>query len=126
MNRSLLYLVIMAAAMLAVGCSGGQAVNDSNATANSNTNIAINTPGNGNAANAAAEKGEYPAGVAEQFLASCEESGGKPDFCTCMFEKVQSEYTFEEFSTIESKITAGEPPKDFVEFTRKARAECAK
>lgn len=123
MKRSVFAFGLIAAVLVAGGCSGGQVGNDLNATTKSNTNISNS---NLSVSNATTDRGEYPAGVEEQFLKSCEESGSKPDFCACMFEKVQRRYTFEEFSEIETKITAGEPPKDFVEFTGQARAACMK
>ena len=68
----------------------------------------------------------YPQSAADAFLDSCEKAGSDRAFCACVFEKVQAKYTFEEFSVIESKIIAGTPPDDFIEFTGKARAACTK
>lgn len=133
MNRSHLgpVLLIVFSMLVSFGCSGDQPAANSNA-ANAG-NAAANQPvvsnsnaGSANANNESAENGKYPASVAEEFMKSCEESGGTKEFCTCMFDKVQQEYTFEEFSTIETKISAGEPPDEFVEFTGKARAACTK
>ena len=119
-------ILIIVVALAGAGCSGDQPAANTNAGTNANiTNINVANSSAGSA-NVAAEKREYPAEVAEEFMKSCEESGSPPAFCTCMFEKVQKEYTFEEFSTIETKISAGEPPEDFVEFTGKARAACTK
>lgn len=97
---------------------------------NSSGNSSGNTPDtsavtNATAVNSAANR-EYPRATADAFLESCEEAGSAGSFCTCVFEKVQAKYTFEEFSVIESKLVAGTPPPDFVEFTGKARAECTK
>lgn len=69
---------------------------------------------------------EYSESVAEEFRKGCEGSASTPAFCACVFEKVKQKYTFTEFSEIERKILAGEPSSDFVEFTRKASAECGK
>ena len=95
-----------------------------------------NTPANAGASNASAVTNtaaansngsrEYPEETEDAFLDSCEDAGGTEPFCTCVFEKVEEKYTFEEFSVIESKLVAGTPPEEFVEFTGKARAECAK
>jgi hypothetical protein len=128
MNGSILSsgVLVVAFVLVGAGCSGDQPATNTNPGTVANTtniNVANNNAGN---ANAAAEKREYPAEVAEEFMKSCEESGSPQGFCTCMFEKVQQEYTFEEFSTIETKLNAGEPPDDFVEFTGKARAACTK
>ena len=124
-----LFLLIAVSMLVCFGCSGDQpAANAENAgTATANPPIAANSNGGSANANAeTAENGKYPASVAEEFMKSCEESGGKKEFCSCMFDKVQQEYTFEEFSVIETKISAGEPPDEFVEFTGKARAACTK
>ncbi len=133
MNRSHLgpALLIVVSILVGFGCSGNQpaansnVVNSGNAAANPPA-VANSNTGSANANTAATENGKYPASVAEEFVKSCEESGGTKEFCTCMFDKVQKEYTFEEFSTIETKINAGEPPDEFVEFTGKARAACTK
>ena len=132
MNRSYLgpALLIVFSILVSFGCSGDQPVANSNAVnagnVASNQPIAANNAGSANAGDAAAKDGKYPASVAEEFMKSCEESGGTKEFCGCMFEKVQKQYTFEEFSVIETKISAGEPPDEFVEFTGKARAACTK
>lgn len=128
MKGSILYsgVLVAALALIGAGCSNDQPVPNTNAGSNANTtNTAVANSNTGNA-NVAAENREYPAEVAEEFMKSCEESGSPSGFCTCMFEKIQQKYTFEEFSTIETKISAGEPPDEFVEFTGKARAECTK
>ena len=89
-----------------------------------------NSPGNSTTPNTAAANSignrEYPQSTVDAFLESCEKAGSNNAFCTCVFEKVQAKYSFEEFSVIESKLMAGTPPEDFVEFTGKARAECTK
>ena len=130
MNRSHLgsAVLIVLSVVVGFGCYGNQPAANTNA---SNSNAASQPAMNANsgAANANGTAGEdraYPQEVADEFLKSCEESGSKRDFCECVFEKVQQQYTFEEFSVIESKIIAGEPPEDFVEFTGKARAACTK
>jgi hypothetical protein len=133
MNRSHLgpALLIVLSMIVSFGCSGNQSAANSNAAdagnAAANQSVIANTNGvPANANNVEAENGKYPESVAEEFMKSCEESGGTKEFCTCMFDKVQQEYTFEDFSTIETKISAGEPPDEFVEFTGKARAACTK
>jgi len=131
MNRSRLgsASVIVFLALLGLACSGNQpAANTNAANANGgNQPAAVNAnSGTANANSTTAENRAYPQEVADEFLKSCEESGSKSDFCECVFEKVQQQYPFEEFSVIESKIIAGEPPEDFVEFTGRARAACTK
>ena len=69
---------------------------------------------------------KYPQSVADEFLRTCGAAGSNGEFCKCVFEKVQEKYTFEEFSVIESKLAAGRPQDEFVEFIGKARAQCTK
>lgn len=82
-------------------------------------------PANSNS-RASATVQAYPQSAVDAFLNSCEKAGSDRAFCTCVFEKVQAKYSFEEFSVIESKIIAGTTPDDFIEFTDKARAACTK
>lgn len=103
------------------GCGGGAA--NSNATTNTAANNVKNsapTAGNSNSARA------YPQETVDAFLKSCEGAGSDRTFCTCVFEKVQAKYTLEEFAAVEEQIQSGEPSKEFVEFSEKARAECEK
>lgn len=121
MKKTLLNLVALGAvsAFAFLGCSSGSS-NSANAIATNSNNVAAanaNDIGGGTA---------YPQSVADKFLESCEGAGSKPEFCACVFEKIQQKYTFEEFSVIESKLVAGQPPADFVEFSGKARAACTK
>jgi len=99
-----------------IGCAGSQPQTNSPANSSLPNTAAANSTGNR----------EYPRSTADAFLESCEKAGSNSAFCACVFEKVQAKYTFEEFSVIESKLVAGTPPEDFVEFTGKARAECTK
>jgi hypothetical protein len=46
--------------------------------------------------------------------------------CGCLLDKVQVKYSFEEFSSIEVRILAGQTPPDFLDFIGKSRAECSK
>ena len=119
MNRTT-SILILAIILMAVFSACASNTGNANSTAPGNTNAAAaNT-------NAAVETGAYPAEVAEEFIASCEEAGGTAEFCGCVFDKVKQAYTFEEFSAIEAKIAEGEPPADFVEFSGNARTECTK
>ena len=95
---------------------------------NTNTVTNRNSATTGAASNAAnsASKEDYPQDVVNEFLKGCEGAGSDRRFCGCMLAKVQAKYSFEEFSAIEAKISAGEPPDEFVEFSGKARAECMK
>lgn len=105
-----------------MACSGNAV---SNAGGNGRTsNASVPAPNAGNQDPAA--KHSYPQISVDAFLRSCEKAGSGRDFCSCMLDQVQAKYSFEEFSVIESKIVAGSPPEEFVEFSGKARAACTK
>lgn len=117
--RVLIFLVTISAALAA--CGGNAADTDSalNATANSNVTNAV-PAANSNTATA------YPRETVDAFLKSCEGAGSDRAFCTCVFERVQAQYSLEEFSAIEEDIGAGEPSDEFIAFSENARAECEK
>ena len=72
------------------------------------------------------EKGKpYPESVKSEFMKGCTKSSDEA-FCSCVFEKVQQEYSLAEFAEIEKKLKAGTPPKEFTEFTTKAASACRK
>ena len=128
----LVILVVTSFAAL-IGCS--QNPSGTNTPANSGspaTNTASNTLSPNTAANntgpsnSVTAKNEYPQSVTDEFVTACEGTGAQRQHCECVFEKVKQQYTVEEFSEIESKINAGEPADDFVEFSEKAREECMK
>ena len=100
------------------GCAGNAA----------NTKSASNvTPANTNAETSnSSSNSAYPQSTVDAFLSSCQQAGSDLTFCSCVLGKVQAKYSFEEFSVIESKLIADDPPEEFVEFTGKARAECTK
>ena len=103
------------------GCSG-----NANTNAGSNAKPTNASPAASNPASNPASKSDYPQSSVDAFLNSCQEAGSDLTFCSCVLAKVQAKYTFEEFSVIESKLIAGNPPEEFVEFSGKARAECTK
>ena len=106
----------LACSAFIIACSGSPPQTNSSANSTSPNTAAANSTGNR----------EYPRSTFDAFLGSCEKAGSSGAFCTCVFEKVQAKYTFEEFSVIESELVAGTPPEDFVEFTGNAWAECTK
>lgn len=69
-------------------------------------------------------KKAYPQEVEDEFLRSCQSAGSSPKFCGCVFDKIQGKYSLEEFSVIELKLSSGNPPDEFVEFTGRAKAQC--
>ena len=109
--------LVLTFCFLLVACSGN---------AGSNNAGSANASAKSDATSGAQGSDGYPPEVDDEFLKSCVDAGSNQKFCACMLEKVKSKYTFEEFSAIESKITAGAPPKEFVEFSGKSRAECMK
>lgn len=118
-------LILLIACCSAFAACGGNAVNTNTAT-----NTIVNSNANSNAANAIPANSNssqgYPKETADAFLKSCESAGSDKVFCACVFDRIQAEYSLEEFSAIEDEIQSGEPPKEFVEFSEKARAECEK
>lgn len=73
------------------------------------------------------KKHDYPSDVTQNFMNSCQStSDGNQKMCSCVLDKIQEKYTYEEFSSIEVKILAGQIPAEFLDFVGKARAECSK
>ena len=72
------------------------------------------------------KKNEYPSTVTQNFMNSCVTNGGNQEMCGCLLDKVQVKYSFEEFSSIEVRMLAGQTPPDFLDFIGKSRAECSK
>jgi hypothetical protein len=124
--RLWVFIVILILCVMYAACTGN--TGNTNSTANSNATANTNAAANivNTAAQTPAPKNEYPQNTVEAFLDSCEEAGSEREFCSCVLDKVREKYTFAEFSVIESKLAAGQPPQEFVEFTGKARAECTK
>ena len=121
--RLKIVVLILTFSTVQFACTGN-AGNTNNARATNDDRGNNSTPVGNTPAPAA--KAAYPQQVADEFLKSCEEAGSEASFCKCVFDKIQGKYTFEEFSVIESKMSAGKTPDEFVEFTGKARAECTK
>jgi hypothetical protein len=72
-------------------------------------------------------KHDYPSDVTQNFMNSCQmTSGGNQENCSCLLDKIQKKYTYEEFSAIEVKMQAGQTPTDFLDYVGKVRAECSK
>ena len=107
-------------AVILASCSRNE-VNPNSTPANNN---AANTASSANSGNATAKS--YPQETIDAFLKSCQGAGSEPSFCACVLDKVQAQYTFEEFAKIESQIQEGEPSREFIQFSEKARAECQK
>ena len=69
-------------------------------------------------------KNEYPIIATQNFMNSCQRSGGSQDNCACMLDKIQRKYTFQEFTPIEKKVNQNQSPKDFQEFVKLSKVEC--
>jgi hypothetical protein len=68
----------------------------------------------------------YPKETVDAFLKSCQGAGSDLPFCTCVLNKIQAKYSFEEFKALESKLAEGVPPEEFLEFTTRSRTDCSK
>ena len=134
MTKSIVLVLLLVLSTALVACSGSENAGNTNVAvtngSNQNVNATNEAKTNVSATNEAKQNvsatNEYPENVKDEFIKSCESAGSDRTFCGCVLDKVQSKYTFEEFSVIESKINAGQAPDEFVEFTGKARAECTK
>ena len=61
------------------------------------------------------------------YMASCKAtSNGNDKYCECTLNKIRDKYTVNDLQDIETKITAGKPPEDFLKFVRQAATECLK
>jgi hypothetical protein len=60
------------------------------------------------------DDGGYPAEVKENFLSSCTGNGGTDDACSCVWEKVTAEYSYEEFVKIEDDLAAGRGGEEII------------
>lgn len=70
------------------------------------------------------ETGAYPQEVVDEFIKSCQGAGSSAKLCTCLIDKIQEKYSFEDFNVIELKLGSGNPPEEFVEFAGRAKAGC--
>jgi hypothetical protein len=74
-----------------------------------------------------AKKHDYPSDVTQNFMNACQKTSGvNQKMCSCLLDKIQEKYTYEEFSAIEVKMQSGQTPQEVLDFIGKARAECSK
>jgi len=66
----------------------------------------------------------YPSDLVQNFMNACMQKGSNQEFCSCVLDKIQSNFTLEQFMEIENGITNGTSYPEFVAFTKKAREEC--
>lgn len=95
-------------------------------------NANVVPPAASNSANARADvpaprvNDTYPQEVVNEFVKSCRTAGSSGKLCTCLIEKIQEKYSFEEFTVLELKLKSGAPPEEFIEFTGRAKAQCTR
>jgi hypothetical protein len=69
---------------------------------------------------------DYPASFSESFINSCStSSSGKTQACSCVLDKIKTQYSYQEFLEIYAKIKKGEQQPEFTAFMNKARKQCA-
>ncbi len=116
--------ILLAISCISAACSSG--------TTNGNTVTNTAAPGTSPAANTSTTPSKstastgYPQDTVDAFLKSCQGAGSTAMFCSCVLKKVEAKYTFEEFKAIEGEIADGNPSKEFLAFTEKARTDCLK
>lgn len=67
---------------------------------------------------------DYPPAVRDQFIQSCTGSGGTNEQCTCALDRLEDEFTLEEFTEESVKFAQGEPSDEFREAVVNATLEC--
>lgn len=67
---------------------------------------------------------QYPENVRQNFINSCLQNGGSQQTCSCVYDKIQRRFTFEEYVKIESEIISGQMPEYFNNFISNAKSEC--
>ena len=56
----------------------------------------------------------YPREIVENFVASCRERGEEAN-CKCAIDRLQRQFTLEEFLALEARLARGEIPKEMVD-----------
>lgn len=62
--------------------------------------------------------------VRQNFISSCEDGGSSPEFCECVFGKVEKKYSQKQIDAIELKLRRGHSDMGYAEFVRKSSGEC--
>jgi hypothetical protein len=96
-----------------------------NSNADSDTKSKSNSSSNSEDESTIKKKYAYPAAFTQNFMNSCVNKGGDQSMCSCVLEKIQTQYTYEEISIIDSKAQANKTPAEFISFMGKARAACS-
>jgi hypothetical protein len=66
----------------------------------------------------------YPPDLVQNFMNACMKNGSNQEFCSCVLDKIQSNFTLEQFTEIENGMANGTNFPEFVQFTKKASEEC--
>jgi hypothetical protein len=118
---SILVVLILVCCSALFACSGN--AGNTNTVSPATNNPANAVPASNNPP-APAEQAAYPQEVADEFLKSCQGAGSDAKLCSCLFDRIQDKYSFEEFTVMELKLSNGEPPEEFVQFVGSAKAQC--
>ena len=62
--------------------------------------------------------------VHDNFTSSCIEGGSSPEFCECVFSKVERRYSQKQIDAIELKMRRGKSDLNYTNFIKKASQEC--
>ena len=69
----------------------------------------------------------YPEQVKQNFINGCAPKvKGNTALCSCLFEKIESKYSFSEYVKIEEQMKAGQTPQDFFRFIDSVTTVCFK
>jgi hypothetical protein len=69
----------------------------------------------------------YPGEVKQNFINGCAPKvKGNTALCSCLFEKIESKYSFSEYVKIEAQMKAGQTPQDFLRFIDSVTLGCYK
>jgi hypothetical protein len=76
---------------------------------------------------AAKKKNVYPESTIKNFMDSCiKDHEDLKVYCECTLQKIQDQYTHEQFIKIDEQAQAGQTPAEFNEFLNKIAEECLK
>lgn len=118
-------LIFVVCSSVCAGCSSTQP--NANTAANTSAPAANSATLNTNqGSTSTASSTAYPQDTRDAFLRSCESAGSTTVFCTCVFDKIQQKYPYEEFKAMEEAMLDGKTPTEFIKFSEQTRTECGK
>ena len=72
-------------------------------------------------------KNDYPDDARGRFMNSCQKStNNNQKLCSCVLEKIQYKYSFDEYSEMNEKVKAEEIPQEYLFFLGDAKGMCAR